>query len=123
MAEPGRSTQAAPEKACRPSIGRQLRCFGRDLRSAVIALRLASIGLPQVWYRLGYRFQPADEQLLAADHQSSELVVPPVTDDEPTVFPVPDCGWPGSALPEAQQATIFLFYSLGAHRESKAQPT
>ena len=41
-----------------------------------------------------------------AMHQRGKVIVAPVTDDEPSIFPVPDDGRPRSALAEVQQTPI-----------------
>src|SRR5271156_4118236 len=99
----------------------QLSRFGFELLSAGLELRWARIGgpLPQIRYCLGRPLQPANEQLVASDHQRGKVIVAPVTDDEPSVFPVPHNGRPRSALAEIQQTPIFFFYRFRAHRSRK----
>jgi hypothetical protein len=57
----------------------------------------------------GSRFEPAHEQLVAADHQRGEVVVPAVIDKKPFAFPVPDDRWPGRAVSEIEQPPKFFF--------------
>jgi hypothetical protein len=87
-------------------------------------LRLSAyeLSVPKIRYCLGRRLEPANEQLVATDHQGGKVIVAPIADNEPSVFPVPHDGRPRRALAEVQQAPIFLFHRFRTHREPKAEP-
>jgi HD superfamily phosphohydrolase len=67
------------------------------------------------------RFEPAYEQLVSSHHQSGQIIMAPVTDDEPTMIPMADNRRPRGAITDAQQAPILLLDRLGAHGHTKAE--
>ena len=69
----------------------------------------------------GPGFEPAHEQLIAAEHQRGEVIVPAVIDKKPFALPVPDDRRSGRAISEIEQPAKFFFDGLGAHPQPKSE--